>query len=64
MKMKKSSEETIGKVLAALRNSDVPPGMERRILKAVHDHASAQSRSGLALVEAELAGSASTFDPN
>jgi hypothetical protein len=41
-----SSEEAIRKVLAGLRGCDVPVDMERRILKAVRDQASAESRSG------------------
>ena len=41
-----SSEEAIRKVLAGLRGCDVPPEMEHRILKAVQDQASAESRSG------------------
>ncbi len=40
----KNSEEAIEKVLAGLRNSNAPSGMERRILAAVQDHASARSR--------------------
>ena len=41
-----SSEEAIRKVLAGLRGCDVPLEMEQRILKAVQDQASAESRSG------------------
>ena len=41
-----SSEEAIRKVLAGLRGCDVPLEMEHRILKAVQDQASAESRSG------------------
>ena len=41
-----SSEEAIRKVLAGLRGCDVPLEMERRILKAVQNQASAESRSG------------------
>lgn len=41
-----SSEEAIRKVLAGLRGCDVPVEMEHRILKAVQDRASAESRSG------------------
>jgi hypothetical protein len=41
-----SSEEAIRKVLAGLRDCDVPLEMEQRILKAVQDQASAESRSG------------------
>lgn len=44
--MMNSSEDAIRKVLAGLRGCDVPAGMERRVLKAVQDHASAESRSG------------------
>ncbi len=44
--MMMKSEEAIGKVLAGLRDSEVPLGMEHRVLKAVQDHASVQSRSG------------------
>jgi hypothetical protein len=44
--MIKSSEEAIAKVLAGLQTSEAPVGMERRILKAVRDHASARSRLG------------------
>jgi hypothetical protein len=39
------SEEAIQKVLAGLRGCDVPSEMERRILKAVQEQASAESRS-------------------
>lgn len=42
-----SSEEAIRKVLAGLGGCDVPPEMEHRILKAVGDHASAESPSSL-----------------
>lgn len=42
----KDSEEAIEKVLAGLRDCDVPAEMERRILGALEDHASARSRSG------------------
>jgi hypothetical protein len=41
-----NSEEVVERVLAGLRDSDAPAGMERRILEAMQDHASAQSRSG------------------
>jgi hypothetical protein len=41
----KNSEEAIAKVLAGLRDAEAPDGMERRILKALEDKASAQSRS-------------------
>jgi hypothetical protein len=36
----KNAEEAIGKVLAGLRDTETPPGMERRILAAVEAHAS------------------------
>jgi hypothetical protein len=36
----KNSEEAIGKVLAGLRDTEAPPGMERRILDAVEARAS------------------------
>jgi hypothetical protein len=42
----KNSEDAIEKVLAGLRNPDAPVGMERRILEALQDQASARSRSG------------------
>ena len=45
--MIKNPEEAIGKVLAGLKTSDAPVGMERRILKAVQDQAAAQSQTGL-----------------
>jgi hypothetical protein len=35
-----NSEETIGKVLAGLRDTETPPGMERRILTAIEARAS------------------------
>ena len=38
-----NSEETIGKVLAGLRDSEASPGLERRILAAVEERASAHS---------------------
>jgi hypothetical protein len=41
-----SSEEAIREVLAGLQGCDVPLEMEQRILKAVQDQASAESRSG------------------
>jgi hypothetical protein len=41
-----SSEEAIRKVLAGLRGCDVPLEMEQRVLKTVHDQASAEFRSG------------------
>jgi hypothetical protein len=41
----KNSEEAIAKVLAGLRDTEAPDGMERRILRALEDKASAQSRS-------------------
>jgi hypothetical protein len=41
----KNSEEAIAKVLAGLRDAEAPDGMERRILRALEDKASAQSRS-------------------
>lgn len=41
----KHAEEAIENVLAGLRNCHVPPEMERRILCALEDHASARSRS-------------------
>jgi hypothetical protein len=42
----KNSEEAIEKVLAGLRDADAPVGMERRILDALENPASARSRSG------------------
>jgi len=42
----KNSEEAIEKVFAGLRDVDTPAGMERRIVNAVQDRASAQSRWG------------------
>jgi hypothetical protein len=42
----KSSEEAIEKVFAGLRDSEVPAGMERRILRAVEAHSSSRSRAG------------------
>jgi hypothetical protein len=42
----KNSEDAIEKVLAGLRSPDAPIGMERRILEALQDQASARSRSG------------------
>jgi hypothetical protein len=42
----KNSEDAIEKVLAGLRSPDAPVGMERRILEALQDQASARSRSG------------------
>jgi hypothetical protein len=41
----KNSEEAIAKVLAGLRDAEAPDGMERRILKALEDQASARPRS-------------------
>jgi hypothetical protein len=41
----KNSDEAIAKVLAGLRESEAPDGMERRIQKALEDQATAQSRS-------------------
>jgi hypothetical protein len=41
----KNSEEAIAKVLAGLRDAEAPEGMERRILKALEDQASARPRS-------------------
>jgi hypothetical protein len=41
----KNSEEAIAKVLTALRDTEAPEGMERRILKALEDRSSAPSRS-------------------
>lgn len=41
----KSSEEAIEKVLADLRDAEVPDGMERRILERLDERASMQSRS-------------------
>lgn len=41
----KHAEEAIEKVLAGLRNCDVPPEMEHRILGTLEDHASVRSRS-------------------
>ena len=41
-----SSDEAVRKVLAGLRYCDVPLEMEHRILKAVQDQASAESRLG------------------
>jgi hypothetical protein len=35
-----NSEETIGKVLAGLREAQASPGLERRILAAIEEHAS------------------------
>lgn len=42
----KSSEETIERVMAGLREASAAPGMERRVLEAVEDRASALSRPG------------------
>jgi hypothetical protein len=42
----KNSEDAIEKVLAGLRSPEAPIGMERRILEALQDQASARSRSG------------------
>jgi hypothetical protein len=42
----KNPDEAIEKVLAGLRDSDAPVGMERRILDALEDRALARSRSG------------------
>ncbi len=42
----KSSEDAIEKVMAGLREAKASPGMERRILEAIDDRASARSRSG------------------
>jgi hypothetical protein len=42
----KNSEDAIEKVLAGLRSPEAPVGMERRILEALQDQASARSRSG------------------
>lgn len=41
-----TSEEAIQKVLAGLRGCDVPPEMEHRILRAVQNQTSTESRSG------------------
>jgi hypothetical protein len=41
----KNSEEAIEKVLAGLRDTEAPDGMERRILKALEDRALARSPS-------------------
>jgi hypothetical protein len=41
----KNSEEAIAQVLAGLRDVEAPDGMERRILKALEDQASARPRS-------------------
>jgi|GEM_PF-859245 len=41
----KNSEEAIEKVLAGLRDTEAPDGMERRILKVLEDQASARPRS-------------------
>ncbi len=43
--MTKSAEEVIKQVLAGLRDSEAPAGMERRILEGVRDRASAKSGS-------------------
>jgi hypothetical protein len=40
----KNSEDAIEKVLTGLRDADAPAGMERRILEAVENRASARSR--------------------
>jgi len=42
----KNPEEAIEKVLAGLRDSEAPGGMEHRILNALEDQASVRSRSG------------------
>ena len=42
----KNSEQAIEKVLAGLRDSDAPVGMERRILEALQDQTSMRSRLG------------------
>ena len=41
----KNSEEAIAKVLAGLRETEAPDGMERRIVRALEDRASARPRS-------------------
>jgi hypothetical protein len=43
--MTKSTDEVVEQVLAGLRDSEVPVGMERRILEAVQDRAAMKSRS-------------------
>jgi hypothetical protein len=42
----KNSEEAIARVLAGLRDADVPVGMERRILEALEDQTPEQTRLG------------------
>ena len=44
--MTKSTDEVVEQVLAGLRDSEVPVGIERRILEAVEDRAAVKSRSG------------------
>lgn len=44
--MTKSTDEVVEQVLAGLRDSEAPVGMERRILEAVQDRAAVKSRSG------------------
>jgi len=46
--MTKSTDEVVEQVLAGLRDSEVPVGMERRILEAVQDRAAVKSRWGAA----------------
>jgi hypothetical protein len=46
--MTKSTDEVVEQVLAGLRDSEVPMGMERRILEAVQDRAAMKSRWGAA----------------
>ena len=46
--MTKSTDEVVEQVLAGLRDSEVPVGMERRILEAVQDRAAMKSRWGAA----------------
>ena len=41
--MRERSEEAVRQVLAGLRDTEAPIGMERRILEAVHDRASVKS---------------------
>jgi hypothetical protein len=46
--MTKSTDGVVERVLAGLRDSEVPMGMERRILEAVQDRAAMKSRWGAA----------------
>ena len=52
--MKKSTDDNIERVFAALRQSDIPAGLEQRVLQAMQE--SQQRRSPLWLTAAGMAG--------